>query len=116
MGIVDTIKDVAVLVQKADNIELVKHVLALQTQVQEMLEENHSLKSRVAELDKLLSFAKALKFKEPFYFADGDAVPWCARCWEAKHTAVHLVSIYRGEENRWDCPECKYMYLVGPGQ
>jgi hypothetical protein len=32
MGIIDTVKDVDVLVQKTDNIDLVKHVLALQTQ------------------------------------------------------------------------------------
>lgn len=113
MGIIDTVKDVAVLVQKADNIQLVKHVLALQTQAQEILDENRALKTRVEELERLLTFAKTVKFHAPFYFAENDNVPLCARCWEVNKKAVHVVSIFKGAENdRWDCPECKYMYLI----
>ena len=113
VGIIDTVKDVAVLVQKADNIDLVKHVLALQTQVQEMLDENRALKVRIQEIEKLLTFAKTLKFKAPFYLAENDNIPLCARCWEVNKRAVHVVSVYKGAKNdRWDCPECKYMYLI----
>jgi len=113
VGIIDTVKDVAILVQKADNIDLVKHVLALQTQVQEILDENRALKSRVEELEMLLSFAKTVKFQAPFYFAENDNIPLCARCWEVNKKAVHVVSIYKGSDgDRWDCPECKYMYLI----
>lgn len=113
MGIIDTVKDVAILVQKADNIDLVKRVLALQTQAQEMLDENRTLKARVEELEKLLSFAKTVKFETPFYSAENDSIPLCARCWEVNKKAVHVVSIYKGADgDRWDCPECKYMYLI----
>lgn len=113
MGIIDTVKEVAVLVQKADNIELVKHVLALQTQAQEMLDDNRALKARVEELERLLTFAKTVKFQAPFYFAESDNIPLCARCWEVNKKAVHVVSIYKGtDDDRWDCPECKYMYLI----
>lgn len=113
MGIIDTVRDVAVLVQKADNIDLLKHVLALQTQVQEMLEENRALKARVGDLEELLTFAKSVSFNEPFYFAENDRTPFCARCWEVSKTAVHLVCIAKeGDEERWDCPECKVMYMV----
>lgn len=113
MGIIDTAKDVAILVQKADNIDLVKHVLALQTQAQEMLDENRASKARVEELEKLLTFAKTVKFQAPFYFAENDSIPLCARCWEVNKKAVHVVSIYKGsDDDRWDCPECKYMYLI----
>ena len=113
MGLIDTIKDVAVLVQKDDNIELVKHVLALQTQVQEILDENRALKARIEEVEKLLTFAKTLSFQAPFYFAENDSIPLCPRCWEISKKAVHLVSIFKNKPHkRWDCPECKYTYLV----
>jgi len=113
MSIIDTVKDVAILVQKADNIDLVKHVLALQTQVQDMMDENRILKSRVEELEQLLVFSKSLKFREPFYFAENDNTPLCPRCWEATKKALHVVSIFKGDnEDRWDCPECKTMYLT----
>ncbi len=115
MGIIETIKDVAVLVQKADNIDLVKHVLALQTQAQELIEDNRSLKEKVKELEGLLQFAKNLSFRVPFYFATGDAVPYCPRCWEVKRKAIHVVRIYESQESqetRWDCFECNQMYLI----
>lgn len=113
MGIIDTVKDVAILVQKADNIDLVKHVLALQTQAQEMLDENRALKGRVVGLEKLLTFAKTLKFQAPFYFAENDDIPICSRCWEVNQKAVHVVGIYNNsDEDRWDCPECKFMCII----
>jgi len=112
VGIIETIKDVAVLVQKADNIDLVKHVLALQTQAQELIEDNRSLKEKLKDLEGLLQFAKNLSFRTPFYFATGDAAPYCPRCWEANRKAVHVVKIFEGEETRWDCFECKQMYLI----
>jgi len=78
-----------------------------------MLGDNRKLKARVEELEKLLTFAKTIKFQTPFYFAENDNIPLCARCWEMNKNAIHVVSIYKksGEE-RWDCPECNYMYLI----
>lgn len=112
MGIIETIKDVAVLVQKADNIDLVKHVLALQTQAQELIEENRGLKEKLKALEDLLQFAKTLSFRAPFYYATGDAVPYCPRCWEVKRKAVHVVKIFEDEQTRWDCFDCSQMYLI----
>ena len=113
MGIIDTVKDVAVLVQKADNIDLVKHVLALQIQVQEVLDENRALKGRIQELENLLTFAKTLKFQAPFYLTENDNIPLCARCWEVNKLAVHMVNVYKDvKDDRWDCPECKTMYII----
>lgn len=115
MGLIDTLKDVAVLVQKADNIDLVKNVLALQTQAQEMLNENQTLKARVAELDAALNFSKTLTFREPFYYAEGDQTPYCSRCWESARKAIHVVLVFRQQDARWDCPDCKHMFLIRGG-
>lgn len=110
MGIVDTLKDVVTLVQKTDNIELVKQLLSFQTQALEMQEENRALHERTKELERALDFAKSLRFEAPFYFAADDKVPYCARCWEAKRRAIHLKSDWNGR--RWECYECGKVYLL----
>ena len=30
-------------------------------------------------------------FRKPFYFKEGDSVPYCPTCWEGKSQAVHLL-------------------------
>jgi hypothetical protein len=112
MGLIDTIKDVVTLVQKADNIELVKQVLALQSQAQDMIEENRGLREKVATLEATLNLAKNLTFKAPFYFAEGDTVPLCPRCWEIDRRSVHLQGPFRVTGLRWDCPQCDKTYRV----
>jgi len=110
MGIVDTLKDVVTLVQRTDNIELVKQVLSLQTQALEMQEENRRLRERVKELEQMLDFAKALRFDAPFYFSPEDKIPFCARRWEAEHHAIHLKNDWDGR--RWECCQCGKVYLL----
>ena len=54
---------------------------------------------------------KLLRFKEPFWYADGDAVPYCSRCWEAHQLQIHLA--YAGHMmsgHRYDCPHCNWTY------
>ena len=110
MGIFDTLKDLAVLVQKTDNIELVKNVMSLQTQALELQDENRRLNERTAELERALDFSESLRFEAPFYFATNDKVPYCARCWEAHRRAIHLKSDWNGR--RWECFECTAVYLL----
>ena len=113
MAIIDTIKDMVAVVQKADNIELMKHVLALQTQIQEILEENHNLNKNNRKLVEALNFSDSLTFKTPFYFAQDDKTPLCPRCWEVDKNVVHVVvSIFKRDRNRWDCPQCARKYLI----
>jgi len=112
MGLIETIKDVVTVVQKADNIELVKQVLSLQSQALDMIEENRELRERVRVLEATLNLAKKLSFRAPFYFAEGEDVPLCPRCWEIDHRAVHLQGPFRVTGLRWDCPQCDKTFLV----
>jgi len=49
-----------------------------------------------------------LSYKPPFYFQEGDSVPFCPRCYEKETIAVHLFAgVNREDLVRWDCPECK---------
>jgi hypothetical protein len=110
MGIVETMKDVLVLVQKTDNIDLVKQILSLQVQVSEMQDENRRLRERVKELEAAAIFAKTMRFEQPFYFAADDKVPHCAQCWESDRRAIHLKSDWK--DRRWECYRCKNVYLL----
>ena len=110
MGIVDTLKDVVTLVQKTDNIELVKQVLALQTQALDMQEENRTLRDRIKALEETLDFARALRFEAPLYYAPDDQTPFCARCWEVDRRALHLKGDWNGR--RWECYQCEKVYLL----
>ena len=112
MGVLDTIKDLAVLVQKADNLELLKHVLALQSQVQDMFNENRTLRDKVGALEATIELARSLSFRAPFYFVVGDETPFCPRCWEVDRKAVHVVLIFRNGSTRWDCKQCNQTYLI----
>lgn len=110
MGLIDTVKDVATLVQKTDNIEIVKHVLALQTQALDTLAEISTLRERVRELESQLAFAGTLTFRAPLYFATGDRTPYCAKCWESERRAIHLKEDWNG--TRWECFHCTSVYLL----
>lgn len=108
MAIVENLKDVVRFVQSLDNIELTTKIIALQTDILRMQEENSSLKSEVSELHAKLKFSQTLDFNPPFYLAESDPYPYCPRCWESEGKAIHL-SFPRESEN-WNtyrCPECK---------
>jgi len=108
MGILETVKDVATLVQKAGNIELYQKISELQVQIMSVLEENHSIKSQVRDLTKRLEFQGTLEFRGNMYFrelADGtEDGPFCSRCWDVEHTAVRLQSLRDGTKF---CPGCQ---------
>src|SRR6266536_3321393 len=77
MGILDTLKDAVVLIQKADNIELNRTILNLQTQVFELVEENRALKDKLVVRDQLSHRQNA--------YWKGDDGPYCTRCWDAEN-------------------------------
>jgi hypothetical protein len=95
MGIIETVKDVAVLVQKADNIDLLKRILELQQQVYEVVNENHGLKERLATRDQLT-------FRKNSYWR-GDEGPFCSRCWDAE---ALLVRLHTTQGNYPHCAKC----------
>lgn len=108
MGIIDTVKDIATLVQKADNIELNHKIIELQAQILGVLDENHSVKSEVRALRERLEFQGSLEFRENMYWrrsANGqEEGPFCSRCWDVDTKAVRLQKLRDGTKF---CPGCK---------
>jgi hypothetical protein len=95
--ILETAKSVAVLIQKTDNLELLKQALALQTQVHELVDENRLLKARLATREDI-------EFRENGYWRkDGGGGPFCTPCWDAHDRLVRL-HLQVGYNPR--CPSC----------
>lgn len=103
MGILDTVKDVVTLMQKVDNIELIRRMLELQTQVVALNEENLALKER-------LTTQEQLSFRDNFYWR-GDDGPFCSSCWDDK---AKLVRIHKTPGYVPVCPNCKTRVPSGP--
>src|SRR5258708_39238768 len=91
MGVLDNVKEVGGLVKKIGDIVLYRKSVNAEGEVMELTRQLRIAQERVRELAGALSFKQKLVFKVPFYFADGDLVPYCPRCWEVAQKSVHMV-------------------------
>jgi hypothetical protein len=102
VGLIENAKDLVALVQKLDNIELIKTVLALQQDAVVLIEENHALKHEVRGLKETLAIREQLVFQHNAYFRGADG-PFCSRCWDAEEK---LVRLHRAMGYNPRCPSC----------
>jgi hypothetical protein len=106
MGILDTAKDVITLVQKADNLELVKQVLALQNDIMKMMEENRGLRDEVRTLKEQLHTKESLVFRNNAYWLPKDdgteEGPFCSACHDGDHKLVRMTKMSIG----YSCRVC----------
>ena len=108
MGLYEGLKDVANLVQKADNIGIYKQLLDLSAQALEM-------QNRISELtaeNKALKDQQDLsnrieRHKEPYITLKDDEqqILYCSHCWDADRK---LIQVETNGEGVYDCPHCKY--------
>ena len=98
MGVIDTVRETVSLIQQVDNIEILRKMLALQTQVVELFEENRALKEKLTVRD-------SLEFRDNTYWRGSDG-PFCSPCWDGKSLLVRLHSFKSGNVH---CPVCKSM-------
>jgi rubrerythrin len=113
MGVIENMKEVADLVKQIGDIELNRKIVNLEKEIHELTRDKMRLETKLHEAEELLRKKQALKFKEPFYFEEGDEVPYCPACWSANDIAVHLHFVFdRTDATRWDCPHCKHVYMV----
>jgi len=113
MGVIENMKEVADLVKQIGDIELNRKIMSLEKEIHELTRDKMRLETKLHEAEELLRKKKALIFKEPFFYDEGDAVPHCPACWSANNIAVHLHFVFeRDDATRWDCPHCKQHYMV----
>lgn len=118
MDIIGTAKQVAELAKRVGQMELYRQLVDLQGEIVKnegeivrLSRENHELKVKLEGFERQLQFSKSLTFRAPFHYADGDDVPYCPRCWESDHLAMHLVSMPWSGGTRYDCPKCNWTHL-----
>lgn len=108
MGLYEGIKDVANLVQKADNIELYRQLLDLsaqalemQNKISELIAENKTLKEQQEISNKIE------RHKEPYITLvdDKQHILYCSHCWDADKKIIQIEINGKG---KFFCPHCKY--------
>lgn len=113
MGILETVKDAVEVVQKADNIDLLRQLLNIHTDAIKLVEENQNLKSKIQSLEERLKIRDALRFEHNVYWLEnenGKDGPYCAICWDDGHKLVRLQT----GTNYWMCVLHKYNIKI-PG-
>lgn len=109
MGAIDNVKEVAKLVKDLGNMDLYRQILDLQGEIMELTQANRELQMQLQEFRDTLSKVGQMTFRSPFYYAEGDEVPHCPRCWEVDKRAVHFPPPFRGvTESVYTCPQCKH--------
>lgn len=107
MGLYEGIKDVANIVQKADNLDLYRQLielsaeaLELQNTISNLSNENNSLK----EQQKISN--NIVRHKEPYItLPDNKSILYCSHCWDSERK---LIQVETDDEGSYICPHCKY--------
>ena len=97
MSLYDGIKDVASIVQKADNIELYRQLIDLSAQALDMQDEIRRLKEENTDLQKDNELNnKIVRHKEGFLTLQGDleGIEYCSTCWGYEHKLIQLYDGY----------------------
>lgn len=100
-------KDIVELIKKGSTMEAQEKILELREAAMELQSENVDLRREVETLTDLLHKKERMTYVRPFYYAECDDVPHCARCWEVEHKAVHLPEPFRSAAGPvYTCLEC----------
>ncbi len=114
MGAVENIREVADLVKKFNDVELNRRILKLEDEVIDLTRHKRRADDKVEELQRALTFKGELKFKDPYYWLEGNPSPYCPGCWDAKRVAVHVVTVTHPMlATQKKCPSCNHIYEGG---
>jgi hypothetical protein len=76
---------------------------ALRNQLQRSQSEHQQAAQHIQSIHSL----PQLQFVAPFYFADGDAVPFCPTCWEDMKKPIHLPPPFKSMAGSvYKCHKC----------
>ena len=107
MGLYENIKEVAKIVQKADNIDLYSKLLDLSEQALELQNKNRILEEEIDKLKKQKDLTKNVVRHEETYITlrdDKDDVMYCSSCFDNSNK---LIQIKKYDDGMFYCPICK---------
>lgn len=104
MAVLENLRESVSLAQKIDNIPLLRMLLDLQTEVQDLTQQVRELERGRDKLKEALAFRGSLSFENDAYWT-ADEGPFCSRCFDVDGKAVRMRS---GVDPAWaHCPACK---------
>ena len=106
MGLYEGIKDVAKIVQQADNIELYRQLLDLSAQALEMQNTINKLTAENDELKKKKNLEDRIQRHQDLYLTlkdEDDTIIYCSHCWDNEKKLIQLQK-YHGE---FSCHHCR---------
>ena len=112
MSVVNTVKDVISVVQKADNIDLYKKLLDVYKECMDLDDENRMLKERIKELEEEKMTNDKLELKGHCYYIkkedeqkDG---PFCTTCWDKDRKLIRMHIINVESSDYASCHVCRF--------
>ena len=107
MSLYEGIKDVAQVLQKADNIDLYRQLLDLCAQALDLQAENSKLRKENEELRIKKSNAdRVCRHVEPVITLTDDTenLYYCSHCWDSEQLLIQVSCLHNGV---FVCPHCK---------
>lgn len=103
---ISTIKSISELIKKYNDLDLMGKIIKLQSEVYELQTDNLALRRQLEEQTKM-----QMKGPYGYFYQEGDEVPFCPKCWEGEHKAIHLPNPedYGISRDRI-CRVCKHQY------
>ena len=112
-----TLRQIREMIKRSNDQELFKLILALQRDIFDLESENLKLNVELTSLKRELALSEKLHVRPPYpyYFRDGDDVPFCPACWESERKAIHLSAPEHVDLGiRRQCRVCKETYWEEP--
>jgi hypothetical protein len=104
-------KDIADLVKKAGDIDLYRRIVNLEGEVIDLTPDKRRAEEKIEQLERALQFQGELKFRTPYFYAEGDPDPYCPGCWGSKRQAVRVTKVrIPSVGNCMQCPACKHNF------
>lgn len=107
MGLYEGIKDVAKVIQKADNLELYKQLIELSSQALDMQNQISRLTAENTELKKCRDIENRIeRHSEPYVTLkdDSEHTIFCSHCWDYEQKLIQVRSYDSGS---FRCPHCE---------
>lgn len=115
MGIYEGIKDVAKVVQQADNVDLYKKLLDLSAQALDMQDELSRLRTENEELRKQQDLdRKVVRHKSPYITLLGEPndICYCAACWGKSRELIQMLVSEDYSLNHFHCCNCNNSFFA----
>jgi hypothetical protein len=109
---IGTIKNISELIKKYNDLELMKQIVSLHTEVFDLHLENLALKKQIVALNEREKMTR--REPEGYYYKEDEIVPHCPKCWEKDGKAITLpTTAEHGSYIGRVCRVCNHFYREG---